>query len=302
MSRLVAMVCNDPGRVRCVLEPAQAALVAAPDPVARPRGFDAWGIGFYQGGEVLLKRRPQPTQGPVDFHAIAGELRTDTLIAHARAATVGDNRNENTHPFRFRSWLFAHHGTLPGFGPAAGTADPARPSTAQQALTDELVAEIPDFLRRNLRGQTDSELLFHLFLTRLHEAGQLDVADVRLADAQAALAVTVRRLGHTLRGRQLDPHALGAIALANGRYLLAAARGPTLWRWTMNGIKDCAVCRDRGPDGRGRSVDHDHVRAVLLVTDVVEPPPHFEPFLDGSVVAVARDLSVQIQPLDADPK
>src|SRR5262245_39930866 len=135
MSRLVAMVCNDPSRVRCVLAPAHAALVATPDPSERPRGFDAWGIGFYQGGEVLLKRRPHPTLGAVDFHAIAGELRTDTLIAHARGATVGDNRNENTHPFRFRSWLFAHHGTLPGFGPKAGTLDPARPSSEQQALT-----------------------------------------------------------------------------------------------------------------------------------------------------------------------
>jgi len=157
------------------------ALLAQP-PQGQPRGFDAWGIGLYQGGDVLLKRRPQPTQGPIDFYAVASELRTDTFIAHARAATVGDNRNENTHPFRFRSWLFAHHGTLPGFGGE----DPARPSPRQMALADALRAEIPEFLLRNLHGQTDSELLFHLFLTRLYESNHLD-ADVRLVDAQAAL-------------------------------------------------------------------------------------------------------------------
>jgi glutamine amidotransferase len=299
MSRLVAMVCNDPSRVRCVLRPAQDALVATPDPVERPRGYDAWGIGFYQGGEVLLMRRPQPTLGPVDFAAVAGELRTDTFIAHARAATVGDNRNENTHPFRFRSWLFAHHGTLPGFGPAAGTSDPARPSPQQLALTETLLAEIPDFLRRNLRGQTDSELLFHLFLTRLHEAGQLDVPEVRLADAEEALLVTVRRLDHVLKKRGLDPHALGAVALANGRFLLAAARGPILWRFGIDGVKDCAECREPGPDNRYKPVDHDHLRAVLLISDVGEAPA-FSAVPDGSLVSVARDLKVSVRPLVAD--
>ena len=117
---------------------------------------------------------------------------------------MGDNRNENTHPFRFRSWLFAHHGTLPGFGPEAGSTDPARPSAAQEALTEVLVAELPDFLRRNLRGQTDSEILFHLFLTRLHETAHLDLAEVRLSDAQAAMRRTLAKLEQTLRSHGVD--------------------------------------------------------------------------------------------------
>ena len=303
MSRLVALVCNDPDRLRCVLLPAEGQLVASPDPVTQPRGFDAWGIGLYQGGEVLLKRRPQPTLGPVNFNQIAGELRTDTFIAHARDATVGDNRNENTHPFRYRSWLFAHHGTLPGFGPAAGTSDPARPSAEQLALTEALLAEIPDFLRRNLRGQTDSELLFHLFLTRLHEAGQLDVADVRMQDAEAALEVTIRRLDYLLQQRGLDPHALGVVVLANGRFLIAAARGEALYLSRTTGIKDCAVCRDRDPEGRAHPVDHDNLRAVLLVAGIAEAPTApFHQVSDGALVAIARDLTVVERPLPADAK
>jgi glutamine amidotransferase len=298
MGRLVALVCNHPDRLRCVLQPAQSSLVAAPDPVEQPRGFDAWGIGLYQGGEVLLKRRPQPTPGPLDFFEIASELHTDTLIAHARAATVGDNRNENTHPFRFRSWLFAHHGTLPGFG-GPGT-DPARPSPEQEALAETLRAELPDFLRRNMRGQTDSELLFHLFLTRLHEAGQLDVPEVRLADAQTALQVTVRRLSHVLHERKLDPHALGSLALANGRFLIAATRGPRLDMMTIDGMKDCPVCREQGPGNeRGRPVDHDHLRSVLFVADLpVQPGAPFRAVPDGTLVAVSRDLAVHEAPLD----
>ena len=37
------------------------------------------------------------------------------MIGHVRAATVGNLRTENTHPFRYRQWLFAHTGTVDGY-------------------------------------------------------------------------------------------------------------------------------------------------------------------------------------------
>src|SRR5438552_3191036 len=104
MGRLFAYMANDPDRVRCALYPGRKQLVAATDPAV---AFDSWGIGFYQGDEVLLQRRPKPPAQPVDFYAVARELRTDLLIGHVRAGTVGKPKNENTHPFRFRQWLFA---------------------------------------------------------------------------------------------------------------------------------------------------------------------------------------------------
>src|SRR5438309_1031527 len=113
MSRLLAYIGNDPERVQCVLHPGRKLLVAD------GAGADGWGVGFYQGGEVLLRRRPKPASGPVDFYDVAAELRTDVLIGHVRRATVGAAKNENTHPFRFRSWLFAHHGTIVPGSPRA---------------------------------------------------------------------------------------------------------------------------------------------------------------------------------------
>ena len=297
MSRLVAMVCNDPDRLRCALHPVQQALWAAPELADGSRGFDAWGIGLYQGGEVLLKRRPQHSVAPVDFFAIAADLRTDTFIAHARTATVGDNRNENTHPFRFRSWLFAHHGTLPGFGGD----DPARPSSEQAALTETLLAEIPDFLRRSLRGQTDSELLFHLFLTRLHETNHLDIAEVRLADAQAALQRTLVKLERVLAQRA--PRAgrnFGALVLANGRYLMAAGRGTAIHASRVDGISDCEVCRGNNVASH-KLVSHDHLRAVLLLADVPAlsgaAAALFRTVPDDTLLTIARDLTVTELPL-----
>ncbi|HWE27397.1 MAG TPA: class II glutamine amidotransferase, partial [Polyangia bacterium] len=112
MSRLFAYMGNDQDRVKCALHPARKLLVA--DGAAKD-SFDAWGLGFYQGGEVLLQRRPKPPTEPVDFYALVKDLRTDVIIGHVRQGTVGKPKNENTHPFRFRGWLFAHHGTIPNF-------------------------------------------------------------------------------------------------------------------------------------------------------------------------------------------
>src|SRR5207245_8791387 len=133
---------NQADRVRC-------ALSAERDVMAIPAGkpSDGWGVGFYQGGEVLLRKRP--TEGrPVDFIELTRDLRTDVMIGHVRAGSVGGQRVENTHPFRYRQWLFAHNGTLDRFS----------------AMRPRLLESIPDFLRRNIRGETDSEHVFHLFL------------------------------------------------------------------------------------------------------------------------------------------
>src|SRR6478672_1996732 len=112
MSRLFAWMGNDPARVACALHPARKALVVPPETPGTK--IDSWGIGFYQG-EVLLQRRPKAPTEELDFYEMVKDLRTDAIMGHARAGTVGKPKNENTHPFRFRSWMFAHHGTVPDY-------------------------------------------------------------------------------------------------------------------------------------------------------------------------------------------
>src|SRR5262245_11709174 len=126
-----------------------------------PRAADGWGAGFYQAGEALHRKLPQPIDGQIEWAGVLDGVRSHVVIAHVREATVGDRRADNTQPFRMRQWLFAHVGEIAGFG----------------ALRERLMESLPDFLRRNLRGQTDSELLFHLILSFLHDSGHLDSVD-----------------------------------------------------------------------------------------------------------------------------
>src|SRR5579859_2421715 len=130
-----------------------------------------WGLGFYQGGEVLMRRRPIDERPEIDVASLAADVRADLLIGHVRHATVGVLRTENTHPFRYRQWLFAQAGTVSEF----------------DQVRDRLVASVPEFLRGGIRGDTDAEVFFHVFLSFLHDAGRLSDGLVEPAMVREAL-------------------------------------------------------------------------------------------------------------------
>lgn len=170
MSRLVGFIGNRPDLgPRALAAERLVARLPGPD-----SGGTSWGLGFYQAGEILLKRRPIDDRRELPLGDLVKDLRADVLVAHVRTPTVGALRTENTHPFRYRQWLFAHTGTIPAF----------------KKLSGRLRDSLPQFLERDIKGDTDSEVLFHLFLSFLHDAGTLDRPDTSSGEVRAALRST----------------------------------------------------------------------------------------------------------------
>ena len=116
MSRLIGYVANRADRIKDALYQERAVLRQE----AAPGVASGWGVGFYSGDEVLHKKRPTRRGELVDWQSIAGDVRSDCVVMHLRQPTVGDFRAENAHPFRVRSWLFAHEGTIGRFATFAG--------------------------------------------------------------------------------------------------------------------------------------------------------------------------------------
>src|SRR5262245_48353327 len=111
MARLVGFIGNRPDLGARAIEIEGRTLIVRRKPGVVP----GWGVGFYQGGEILLKRRPIDDRAEISLVDMTRDVRADILVAHVRAATVGSLRTENTHPFRYRQWLFAHTGTVEAF-------------------------------------------------------------------------------------------------------------------------------------------------------------------------------------------
>jgi glutamine amidotransferase len=232
-----------------------------------------WGIGFYQGGEVLHKKRPLLDGAELDWDSIVGDVRSDCVVVHVRHATVGDFRSENTHPFRMRSWLCAHSGTIHRF----------------EAIKPRLLDTMPDFIRRNVRGETDSEHFFHAALSFLHDAGQLDRPDVDDKSVLNAIRSTVRlvdRLGKEVSA----PDATLNVVLTNGRHMYAVRRGLPMVYVERSGLHDPRDTDERADKMGG-------VRYVLVASDVVGVPVGYVQVPESSVAIIDRNLAVSIHSL-----
>lgn len=270
MSRLIGYVANRADRMRDALYQEREVLRQE----AISTGASGWGIGFYAGDEVLHKKRPTRPGELVDWQNIAGDVRSDCAVLHLRQPTVGDFRAENAHPFRMRSWLFAHQGTIGRF----------------DAMRENLAESIPDFLRRNIRGQTDSEYAFHAVLALLHDAGQLDNPNINDAQALTAISATVtlvERLSAEVGGA--DPSL--SFILTNGRTMYALRYGAPMAYVERHGLHDPP--EDYTPPPTGSTP----LRYAMLVSGVEEPAVGWESIPDRSVAVIERNLNVTVHAL-----
>jgi len=267
MGRLVGYMANRHDRLGAALH--QERGVVAPPPAMGPTG---WGLGFYQGGEVLHKKRPQ-FDGEFNWETVTRGVRTDCAVLHLRQPTVGDFRSHNTHPFRMRSWLFAHTGTIQRF----------------EAIEERLRGSLPDFVNRNIRGKTDSEVLFHVVLSFLHDSGNLDNLDVAAEDLLSAVRSAVALVDRLTAEVQATESSMNLV-LTNGRLMIGLCRGARLAYVERRGLHDppADLQADRASPGV--------LRYVMLTSDLddgIELPADYIELEQGQAVIVDRDLHVQ---------
>lgn len=267
MARMFGFIGNRPDLGARVLESNRNVLSVRRE-ASEPLG---WGLGFYQSGEVLLRRRPIDDREEIDLVEAAEDVRTDVMIGHVRRASIGAHRTENTHPFRYRMWLFAQTGTIGGF----------------DRLRERLLSSQPEFLRRNVRGETDSECFFYLFLSFLHDAGHLSEAHVAPEHVAAALRASIA-LVDRLSAEEGHAENTGDILVTNGEHLLAVHRNGTMGYRTWKGRYD--VEELLGEEGlrkaRIPSIDSSHF--CLIASDVESLPSDWTLVEGRAIVTLTR--------------
>ncbi len=239
-----------------------------------------WGIGFYQSGEVLLRRRPLDERAVVDLSEAAQNVRTDVLLGHVRRPSVGDLRTENTHPFRYRSWLFAQTGTIVGF----------------DRLRERLLASQPEFLRRNVRGETDSEMFFYLFLSFLHDAGHLADNSVSTEHVAQALRSSIALVDRLSAEEGYDQNR-GDILVTNGEHMMAVHRNGTMAYRVLKGRHDVEELLGEEGLRKTRIPSIDTTRFTLIASELDELPPGWTAVDSPCIVALTRTDDPATEPL-----
>lgn len=188
-----------------------SSLVAAENALGRQSGQhpDGWGVAYYVGGTPHLTKSPTTALSDTLFHRLSGVVASETVLAHVRQATQGTNNVLNCHPFQYGYWVGAHNGDVPNLSEK-------RPA---------LLAEIAPGYRRFVLGDTDSELIFLQFVSRLAELSPLS-GDHDVHHVVAALTRTVQRVREIC---DTDHHkSLLTFIVTDGRCLVAVQGGRPL--------------------------------------------------------------------------
>jgi glutamine amidotransferase len=278
MARLFGIIGNRPDLAARVLA-SEAEALRARSP-GTPLG---WGLGFYQGGEVLMRRRPIDDRPSIDVAKLIGDVRADLVVGHVRHATVGALRTENTHPFRYRQWLFAQAGTVSQF----------------DQVRDRLVASVPEFLRSGIRGDTDAEVLFHVFLSFLHDAGRLNEGPGDPPVVREALRSSLAVVDGMTAEVGIDAAKLN-LMVSNGDQLIAVHRShsPMALRvWSGKGDADAVIGDD--PQLRRKIPELGRMHFTLAASDFDDPAPNgrWKAVPDCAIVTMSRDEAPRIEAL-----
>jgi predicted glutamine amidotransferase len=111
---------------------------------------DGFGIGWYDQEQTPgLFRSIEPAWNDQNLRELSCHIRSPLFFAHIRAAIGSSVQQTNCHPFRHGRWLFMHNGFIDGLA----------------QIKRELMLAVDESLYPEIRGQTDTELLFHLALT-----------------------------------------------------------------------------------------------------------------------------------------
>ncbi len=201
-------------------------LVAADNALGRQSAGhpDGWGVAYYVDGSPHLTRSPGHALSDALFHRVSGVVSSETVLAHVRKATQGPKTVLNCHPFQYGRWVFAHNGDLPRF---------------HQAYRRPLLALIAPRLRPFILGETDSEVLFFLFLTQLEKRGRLSKA-FAASDAMDALGDALDLVRQHLALAEGEEAFLTCIA-TDGATMVAHQGGKELY-WSSHKTR----CADRG--------------------------------------------------------
>ncbi|WP_224247941.1 class II glutamine amidotransferase [Hyalangium gracile] len=275
MSAVLAVLTSDPNLLRCQLHRLEGQVAIQAEPRA-----NTVGVGAYADGEVLLRRLSSDVG--LTMAALAPPQESGALLFHEGKLPVGQSLEENTQPFRSRSWLFAHQGVLQGF----------------ERLRALLLEELPEFLRWSVKGSTDSEVAFAHFLKRLRDKGRIEDPRLEPELAGALLAETSRELDRTAAQAGAARTSTLNFVATNGRILVATRWGEApLYYTRLEGSDRCEVCgiTPTTPETQPAVMAHRRQRAVVVASHLKRTQGWVE-LAQGTTLAVSEDLQVRHLP------
>jgi predicted glutamine amidotransferase len=233
---------------------------------AEPTNGDGFGLGWYGSREVPgLYHSVSPAWSDANLRELAAQIQSRLFVAHVRAAIGSPVQQTNCHPFRHGRWLFLHNGYLGGFN----------------LVRRDLMFAIDPAHFAEVRGSTDTEVVFHLALTFGLEEDPID-----------ALERTVGLIEATARPHGIHDAVQGTFCVTDGSRLWAVRHATVGTPRTLFASCDVEAVHRLYPDDArlARLCDDDRLIVSEPVSDLPglwqEIPPATAAYVEhGGVLA-----------------
>ncbi|MDX2345743.1 MAG: class II glutamine amidotransferase [Legionella sp.] len=167
---------------------------------------DGFGLGWYVPSLATtpaLFTSVFPAWSNQNLLHLTDKVKSPAFFGHVRAASAGGVTQTNCHPFIYHEWMMMHNGTIAGFTQIK--------RHVRRLLDDDLYDWV--------KGGTDSEHLFALFLQRAKKSDLSKLETIRLV--LEGVIHEVLDLVKQFAGKKLQDASYLNLCLTDGKQLLA---------------------------------------------------------------------------------
>lgn len=277
MAQLISVLTSNPLRLACQLRHIQQAvqLRAGPGRVV--------GVAYHDNGKALLRKRPGIPEG-TPLSELVKDVSSEVLVATSHSIAKTGFSDEDSQPYRFRSWVFGGVGRILPLGERKA-----------------VLSTLPEFLQMGVHGRSDAESAFLVTLAHMHESSRrLDHPDLEVEVAADALEKTLQRLDQQALTASLPLPETSAI-ITNGRLLAAVCRGRPLSYALLEGLSTCELCgiTQDSPDDDPKVRPHRTLKAVILASHPRQNAGlQWLDVPQNHLLTVSRSLSIKLRGLN----
>lgn len=250
--------------------------------IEEPLNGDGFGIGWYVpefNNEPATFVSVGPAWSNRNLRNLAPKIKTECMIAHVRAASVGEVSESNCHPFQYKNLLMAHNGGVEEFSKIK--------RKIREPLTDEMYNWI--------KGQTDSEHLYaYLVNTLLTQHKTIGVDEV--VDSFEKTFTFVKKL---MADADIKEPAYLNMVMTNGLFIVGTrwVSDPEWDALTLYHSEGSRYVVENGETRMEAPEDDDH--AVLVVSEKLTDDANWTMIPNNHFVIVEQSLNVRVKPIRA---
>lgn len=240
------------------------------------------GFGWVQESRTLLRKHPSQSSDPVDVLGLLADIPARSMLGHMRENLDGAVDTLDLQPFRFRKWVYAQSGQVP----------------CMEEFRDELVAETPDHIRRNISGSTGAEVVFYRFYHWLKKCNALAPSRLQGERAAKAMAATLDEMEKKAHQAGFEGPLSIDIVAATERLVVAARLGDPVHYRVFNGIEQPGE-EPLFAGHRPKKIQHPHFKGVFVGSKLQPTTDEWRELPERSVMWVDGSWEAKTATIDS---